>query len=166
VRKEVARVAAAAPRLKLIPQIQVGGVILMRRRLYVGLVLIGLFAVLAVGSVAFAHTSSLTIDPQATLSPGGTVITVTGTVTCTTGETFSIQVRVFQGRGNNQESAFGFMPMSQLCTGAPQLWEVEAVSSTGAFREGKADAAATNSTFGADGFAQKNVGRTIQLTSG
>jgi hypothetical protein len=144
----------------------------MRRKL-LGLVLAGLVAVLSGGSVAVAHTSSLTIDPDATLSPGGTVITVRGTVTCTLGEFFRIQVRVFQGRGVNQESASGVSPpfgaVFTPCSGSPQLWEVEALSSTGAFREGKANASATSATsVSPNGFpvdAEKSVGRVIELSS-
>jgi hypothetical protein len=134
------------------------------RRLVV-LALTAFVTLMSAASLALAHTTSLTIDRDATLSPGGTVITVTGTLTCIAGENYQVSVRVFQGRGANQEQAFGSSAFGTLCTGSPQLWEVEAVSSTGAFREGKADASATSFTFGVDGSHSKSVGRTIYLSS-
>jgi Family of unknown function (DUF6299) len=119
------------------------------------------FALLLGSSLAQAHTTSFTIDRDATLSPGGTFITVSGRITCGVGHFFSINVNVTQGDGQNAESAGG--GTSGMCLGTPQLWEVQAQSFTGPFHAGKATASANAFTQGPDGFDQTFVDRVLHL---
>jgi len=132
------------------------------RRTRRGSVVLGAILLLVVGgAVAQAHTSSFTIDRDASLSTGGTFITVSGRITCGVAHTFNIFVNVTQGDGQNGESAQG--STSGTCLGTPQLWEVQAQSFTGPFHSGKATASGQASTFGPDGFDTAFADRVLHL---
>lgn len=107
------------------------------RRLLLVLMVAAVPALFIGGSPAVAATSQLTIDRNATLSPGGTLATVTGTITCTPGENFKIAVRVSQQQGTALNSASGTTPISSvnICTGTSQTWQVQA-STNGGFASG------------------------------
>ena len=83
-----------------------------------------LIALLATGSIAYAHVSAVTIDSTATLSPGRTLVTVTGTMTCTAGHPDGVvaQVEVFQGTATASSIGEVFVP----CTGNPEPWQTTA----------------------------------------
>ena len=112
-------------------------------------------------SVAQAHINSFSIDRTADLSGGGTVITVSGRISCDLGEQFSINLQVTQGDGQNAEFANGFT--NGLCQGGPQLWEAQAQSGTGAWHGGRATVSANVFTFGADGQDQEFHDATVRL---
>lgn len=133
----------------------------MKSRLRASLALGAILAIAVGGSVAQAHTSSFTIDRDATLSPGGTFITVSGRITCGVGHQFFINVNVTQGDGQNAETAQG--STQGLCLGTPQLWEVQAQSFTGPFHSGKATASAQANSTGPDGFDTEFADRVLHL---
>lgn len=85
-------------------------------------------------------------DPVA----GGTLVTVTGTLQCGVGHTYSLFVEVFQGDGQSQEQGSG--STNGLCNGGLQAWQVTVQSFTGPYHSGKAVARARNFTNGPDGF--------------
>jgi hypothetical protein len=115
---------------------------------------------LVLPGTASAHIQSLSIDENATLSPGRQGITVSGTIACTAGETWAIlQARVIQG----QRSGFGSL-FSQTCTGEPQQWSLVVVSSTGLWHPGRASAGITVITLGEDGADQVQRDRFIHVT--
>ena len=130
----------------------------LRRKLLVfGL---AVFVVLLSGaSLALAQTSVLTIERNAALSAGGTQATVKGTLQCTVGEQFQLQVRVSQGDGQHEDFAFGFT--NGVCNGGLQAWQVTADSGS-TLHTGRAVARADNFTFGV-GFSNTVVDRTIRL---
>ena len=122
------------------------------RRLLVLLTLAAMPTLFIGGSPAVAATSQLTIDHNATLSPGGTLVTVTGTITCTPGDNFAIGVRVSQQQGTALNSASGTTSFGSLnpCTGTSQTWQVQASTSgnftSGTLHPGQADAQARSCT--------------------
>jgi hypothetical protein len=132
----------------------------MRRILRVTLVLAALLALLSVGSVAQAHTQAFSINRNATLSPGGTLITVRGTFTCTAFHDFQLFVSVTQGDGQNQDFAGG--SIQGLCTGGIQTWQVTAQG--GPFHSGRAVASVQMVTGGPDGVENFQTDAVIRLS--
>ncbi|MCA1678134.1 MAG: hypothetical protein LC777_03900, partial [Actinobacteria bacterium] len=60
--------------------------------------------------------TSLTIDPEAALSPGRQAVAATGTFVCTAGESLNTNGRLIQG--SRTGTAFtGMMFPLELCTG-------------------------------------------------
>jgi hypothetical protein len=104
----------------------------MIRRLSLGLAIVGLVALLSVSS-ATATINTLTID-TATLSPGQTFVTLTGTINCSPTPPnccSSLFAQVFQGggsddpnrtRGANSRSG---PDVALLCTGTNQTWSLD-----------------------------------------
>jgi hypothetical protein len=81
---------------------------------------------LAVGAgVAQADISSFTVNPRATLSADRTQATVTGTVTCTSGDLLGLFASVDEVVGRVDRSAFG-QAYPVTCTGGAQPWSVVA----------------------------------------
>ena len=91
---------------------------------------------LAVGAPASADVQALSIDENATLSPGHQAIIVSGTITCTAGDIWAVSsARVIQGQRSGFASLF-----SQTCTGESQAWSLPVVSNQGLFHRGRASA--------------------------
>ena len=91
-------------------------------------------AALALGAgVAQAATSGsitgFTVDPKATLSSDRTQESVTGTITCLSGESVFLSSQVSEVVGRLQRTASGAGSVS--CTGASQSWSVTFSSGTG-----------------------------------
>ena len=106
---------------------------------------------------ASAHIQSLSIEETATLSPGRQGISLSGTITCTAGESFFISARVIQGLRT------GFGGSSGTCTGQPQQWSLVVVSGDRLWHPGRASAGITAQTFGPDGFDQEQLDRFIHV---
>ena len=90
------------------------------------LILIVTSILLGIGSLAFARITNLIINPDGTVSSDGEKVTVSGTVTCTEGHTFSLTARAGQVRpsdGNFAVATSGPSP-PEGCTGSPQAWTV------------------------------------------
>ena len=93
-------------------------------------------------SAAWAASEALTIDSQASLSPGRMLVTVSGTATCTAGYWADIFVEVVQAsRGGSQATGDGGSGSFQ-CTGAAQAWtvQVEVDDESPLFKKGRASA--------------------------
>jgi hypothetical protein len=91
------------------------------------LILVATAAALALavcGGVAQAAISSFTVNPKATLSADRTQATVTGTITCTSGDSFGANASITEVVGRIQRSAFGYTPSPSTCSGAAQPWAV------------------------------------------
>jgi hypothetical protein len=126
--------------------------------LWKALLLAALIA-LTVGGSASADVQSLSIDETATLSPGHQAIVLTGSITCTAGDTWAISsARVIQGQRSGFASLF-----SQTCTGEPQDWSLAVVSSEGLFHRGRASAGMTVLFQGAGGFGQVQLDRFVTV---
>jgi hypothetical protein len=111
---------------------------------------------LAVAIPASAHTQSLTIDPQATLEPGGLGANVSGTVVCSTGHLATINVQLSQFRhGQLIAQGSGSTPQF-MCSGITQQWSVRVFSFGAPFKKGTASARADSFTQGADGFESRS----------
>jgi hypothetical protein len=84
---------------------------------------------------AYAAIANLTIDRTAALSPGRLHATLTGTVTCTPGNTLSINGRIVQP---NNISGYGYS--SLVCDGALQRYVIDVANYGQAFNAAKANA--------------------------
>src|SRR3972149_2933495 len=90
---------------------------------------VAFLAIRAATGPAEAHVTALTINPKgAVLQPGGSQVSISGTLTCTAGETGSINVQVIQFvRGQVVASAFASAPPFP-CSGVVQDWAVTALA--------------------------------------
>jgi hypothetical protein len=118
---------------------------------------------LSVGSLAFALTlalvgpvsasvSSFTVDGTANLSASKIEATVTGTIVCSVGDTFSVAADIFQNSGKTDTFGAGFTG-DLICTGAVQSWSLTAPVLIGtSYKHGPASliAAASDSTDSTD----------------
>ena len=91
------------------------------------LVVVGAIATLAIAigaGNASAVISTYTVNPKATLSADGTVVTLTGTITCDFGDSIFnfFQVTEVVGRTIRQAQASFFFPPWLICAGASQSW--------------------------------------------
>ena len=120
--------------------------------------LLAVVLALTVGGTASADVQSVSIDPTATLSPGRQAIVLTGSITCTAGDTWAISARVIQGQRSGFGSLFG-----QTCTGEPQDWSVVVVSNQGLFHRGRASAGMTVIFQGVGGFGQLQLDRFVTV---
>jgi len=128
--------------------------------------LAGVLAFFAVGTItgpASAHVEGLTVDPKgAVLQPGGSQVSISGTLTCTAGETGSINVQVIQFvRGQVVASAFASAPPFP-CSGVVQDWAVTALAFI-PFKPGPANVRVDVFTFGLDGFDFRQTSATVKL---
>jgi len=127
-----------------------------------------LSAVLALHTVsgpASAHVSTLTVNSTGTVSPDGFQVGLSGTLTCTAGESGFIDVQAFQfTRGQVLLGAFGFASFN--CSGTVQNWAVTAESFTGFFKPGHANVRVRLATFGVDGFDDENTAARVRLRRG
>jgi len=91
------------------------------------LIAIGMLAVVsaavAVGT-AFAEITTLSLDPKGTLSADRTRATISGSITCTDGDSVMVYANVAQVVGRLLSNASGSTAIS--CTGEPQVWSVTA----------------------------------------
>jgi hypothetical protein len=97
------------------------------------LIVIGAIAVLGMAfgaGTAPAAISSLTIDPRARLSRDGTEATLSGTITCDSGDTVTLSGFVTEVIGRLVRGATNFGGVSVTCTGDVQTWSLTAVAST------------------------------------
>lgn len=85
--------------------------------------LLALGGVIAVGTVS-AHVNQATIDPMAQRAIGGSYAVVTGTISCSAGESF--QINMTMGQGTTGAQARG--STAGRCTGITQGWEVTALT--------------------------------------
>jgi hypothetical protein len=80
---------------------------------------------------AGATVSTFTVDPRATLSVGGTQVTLTGSITCASGDQVYIAGGVIETVGRLQRTAIGFNnPTIISCSGAAQPWSATFISDT------------------------------------
>jgi hypothetical protein len=116
-------------------------------------------------SVTSAQTTSFTIDREARLSPGGTLITVSGSITCEAGKYAELTTRSTQGDGSHQKSAASFtFPFA--CLGSPQTWQAIQESYTGPFHKGKATVVADAFVFDLFGGSESVlIDETLRLRS-
>jgi len=121
---------------------------IMRHQKFAAASTLGLALMLAVASPAHAGISNFATDRDATLSPGGLQVSVTGTVKCPINESIFMTVQVVQfEHGQLIASAFGNTATGSLaCTGAVQPWEVTAISNI-PMHPGPASASATAFSF-------------------
>jgi hypothetical protein len=121
--------------------------------------LLAVLIALTVGGTASADVQSLSIDETATLSPGHQAIVLTGSISCTAGDTWAISTaRVIQGRRSGFASLF-----SQTCAGEPQDWSLAVVSNDGLFHRGRASAGMTVLFQGVGGFGQVQLDRFVTV---
>jgi hypothetical protein len=89
-------------------------------------------AILAVASVVTAAIDGLTVNSTASISPGRTMLMVSGTVTCPVGQTVTdLFVDAIQQRGSRQtRGSVGVISYDSYwgaggvpCTGSPISWE-------------------------------------------
>ncbi len=121
----------------------------MRQARFAAMSLLGLVLTLVAASPAFAGISDFSITRNATLTPGGLQVSVSGTVACPVGETVSITVQVSQfEHGQLVATVFGStsFPFGGIaCNGAVETWTLPAVPSFSAtpMHDGPASAAAS-----------------------
>ena len=101
----------------------------MRRLLLVAVLSAALVAVPS--GTAAAHVSSMGLDPTAQLSPGQQLVTVSGSVTCTEGESIGITARLIQGSAESQGFNPGMTGPQLVCTGTSQPWSIQFSSPSG-----------------------------------
>jgi hypothetical protein len=109
---------------------------------------------LAIGMLQFAFYStasqaaitSLTVT-SVTISKSTGLVTVSGAIQCTAGDTVFIDEILYQVLGGKAGSASGF-PLA-TCTGGSQPWSTPQFTLFGSFTEGNADVIAA--AFGSDG---------------
>lgn len=101
----------------------------------------------ALGGVASASVSQLTLDPTAQLSPGRLHAYLKGTITCAPADNVSLSGQVVQ-----PDSATGYGYTNYVCDGTAQTYMVDVSAgggfpggSTGVFKPGKASAQVTSS---------------------
>jgi hypothetical protein len=93
----------------------------------------------AISGAASAAITGLTINPLTTLSPDRSGATLSGTITCTSGDSVTVFAGFTEVVGRTIQEATGSTGVS--CTGAAQSWSVAATGQTGArFLPGRASA--------------------------
>ena len=143
----------------------------MKRSLTFG-VLLGLGATLAVLGIgvrdgpALAHIQNLAINPTgAILRPGGSQVSVSGTLSCTAGESGSLSVQVSQFvHGQVIVSAFGYSS-GFTCSGIVQSWTVTALTFSVGLKPGPANVHVDLSSWGFDGFDSEHTSASVRLRS-
>jgi hypothetical protein len=100
------------------------------KKLFLFVVLIGMMAI-GVGT-AQAHVQGGDIDTVWT-DGSGNILGITGSITCTSHESYTIRVNVSQSDG---DTAVG--RAHGVCDGTPQQWQTTRVDSTGPFEVGPA----------------------------
>src|SRR3990170_6220681 len=143
----------------------------MKRSLIFG-VLLGLGATLAVLGIgvrdgpALAHIQTLAVDPTgAILRPGGSQVSVSGTLSCTAGESGSLSVQVSQFlHGQVIVSAFGYSS-GFTCSGIVQSWTVTALTFSVGLKPGPANVHVDLSSWGFDGFDSEHTSASVRLRS-
>jgi chitodextrinase len=133
------------------------------RRTFLVLMLAAVLAMFIGSSPAGATINQFSVDRNATLAPGGTAVTLTGTITCAPGDTFFVVGQVFQQKNSAQGQNTN--TTSPSCSGSSQTWQLTAqvqVGQSGPFHPGKASASTTASTCCATQ-TNKTVGTVVQL---
>lgn len=98
---------------------------------------IGTAAFVAGGSSASAAFTGFSVNDQATIQQGGSVVVVTGFVQCTAGHTVDVSAIVIQSKGQLIGDGFGDSG-SITCTGSLQSWSVAVPAQIGTFKPGQA----------------------------
>lgn len=98
----------------------------MRRGIYAVTVTLALLAFGSLVSVRMvsAHVNQATIDPMATRAIGGSYAVITGAISCTTGESF--QINVTMGQSATGAQARG--SVAGTCTSRASDWKVTALT--------------------------------------
>jgi hypothetical protein len=95
-----------------------------RHRLrYTTAVVIGAIGMVLSTTAAQATVSTFIVNPKGTLSASRTDATLTGTITCDSGDFVSIGGGVIETVGRLQHTASNFAG-SVICTGSPQPWSL------------------------------------------
>jgi hypothetical protein len=103
---------------------------------------IGSVAFVAGGSGASAAITSVSVDRNAVIQSDGSVL-VTGTLTCTAGDTAFVEVQVVQSKGQLLADALG-ETLAITCTGSPQDWSIDtSIFAFGTFKPGQATSQTT-----------------------
>jgi hypothetical protein len=114
-------------------------------------------AILASAGIAFAAVESLTFNQTAIVSPGKTMLTVSGTVTCSPGQSIMyLNVHAFQQRGGRETVGYGSAVNYNIysyppdpivaCTGNPMYWQASVNNGnpmTGLWQSGPVNVRAT-----------------------
>ena len=134
----------------------------MRHVRFAAVSMLGLVLMLVAASPALAGISNFATDRDATLSPGGLQMSVTGTVKCPINESVFMTVQIVQfEHGQLVASAFGNTATGSIaCTGDVQPWEVTAISNI-PMHPGPASASAT--AFAFFPFENAQAGAELQL---
>jgi Family of unknown function (DUF6299) len=106
--------------------------LLIRRNVrYATAVVISAVGIALGAGAAQATVSAFTVDPKGSLSAGGTHVTLTGTITCDSGDLVYIAGGVIETVGRLQRTAIGFNnPTIITCSGASQLWSATFTANT------------------------------------
>src|SRR5690349_5535280 len=100
---------------------------------------IAAFGLMLGAGAAQATVSTFTVDHKGTLSKDGMQVTLTGTITCTGGDSVNIGGGVLETVGRIQRAAANFNnPVS--CSGAPQTWSATFTSNSQRLVSGPANA--------------------------
>lgn len=131
----------------------------------------GTFAVLLMtAGTAMADVQFIGVDPEAALSESNRVATVTGSVVCSAGESFTVSVAVLQNIAGSfiagsSQSTNQNLP-SYRCTGESQPFSVEAevvLPPGGSFQVGNASGILNVSAIGARGTNTRSVASELRL---
>lgn len=108
----------------------------------------GAAAFLLAGTTGLYAVDSVSVDYNATIGGNGTVATVTGSILCSTTETFSVTAIITQSKGQTQVAGQGTSSDTQ-CTGAVQPFAVAVsivIPAGETFKKGPASLIATASS--------------------
>ncbi|WP_145986442.1 hypothetical protein [Methylocaldum marinum] len=127
-------------------------------------------ALLITAGSAMADVEFIGVDPEAALSESNTVATVTGSVVCSTGESFTASAAVLQNvagsfiagssQSTNQDAP------SFRCTGESQAFSVNAevvLPPGGSFQVGNASVILNVSAIGAQGTNSRSASSALRL---
>jgi hypothetical protein len=98
---------------------------------YATAVVISVVGIVLGAGAAQATVSTFTVDPKGTLSASGTQVTLTGTITCASGDLVYVAGGVIETVGRLQRTAIGFNnPAIISCSGASQSWSATFMANT------------------------------------
>ncbi len=119
-------------------------------------------ALACAGGLARATISSFSVDQKAVASPDHTMVTVTGSIECSLGDTFSVFVQVLQAKPGSV--ANGVINPDIPCTGSVQEYSVDVTvffpTAASEFKNGPAAVIALADDF-SDGSSQDVVTRVV-----
>lgn len=125
------------------------------------------------GSLSIAFTEippppkvDFTVDPSGTVSSSTGVATISGTYTCSDGDSVSAFVEASQSIGRFTVSGFGSFFAAGTCDGAPHPWSADVVPQNGKFAGGKSMTMTFTTACGPFQCTSGFVEQTVQLRGG